>query len=53
MTVMAIGRITDYLQNDYSYIKGQIIRLDDLSESFDIVNAIADEINKGVFIKLE
>ena len=50
MTVMAIGTINEYLQAEKSYIKGQIIRLENIGEDYHIVNAIASEINKGVFI---
>ena len=51
MTVGVIGTISDYLQSDLSYIKGKLIRLEDLSDDFHMTNEIASEINKGVFIK--
>ena len=50
MTVMRIGKISDYIQSEPSYIKGKIIRLEGLTEDFHYINAIADEFNKGVFI---
>lgn len=51
MTVMRIGTISEFLQKDESYIKGKIIRLEDLSEDAHLANIIAKEFNKGVFIK--
>lgn len=50
MTVMTIGKIVDYLQADKSYVKGQLIRMNDLGEDYHIINAIAGELNKGVYI---
>lgn len=51
MTVMRIGKIVDFLQDDYSYIKGKVIRLEDIADDTNYLNQIADEIYKGVFIK--
>lgn len=51
MTVMRIGTISQFLQQDYSYIKGQVIRMENISDDTNYLNQIADEINKGVFIK--
>lgn len=50
MTVMVVGKITDYLQGEPTYIKGKIIRLTNNTVDAKIVSAIAEEINKGVFI---
>ena len=50
MTVMRIGTISQFLQSEPSYIKGQIIRLEGTDNNFHVVNEIANEINKGVFI---
>lgn len=50
MTVMAIGKIADYIRQTPSYIKGKIIRLENLHEDTNYLNEIANEINKGVFI---
>lgn len=55
MTVMKIGKIADYLQNYYHdeplrYFKGSLIRLTDIGNDFHILNAIAGEVYKGVFI---
>lgn len=50
MTVMAIGTISQYLQEEPSYIKGKIIRLEGLDEDYHVALAISEEINKGVYI---
>ena len=62
MTVMRIGKISDYLQNEWSYeditskgyIKGLLIRFEDtqfIGSDYQIINAISGELNKGVYIK--
>lgn len=59
MTVMAIGKIKDYKDNSWSYgtvvskgyIKGKLIRLDNLNEDFHMINAIGEELNKGVYMQ--
>ena len=51
MTVMAIGKMQDYIDpNNKSYIKGKLIRIENFNDDFHILNAIANEINQGVFI---
>lgn len=50
MTVMKIGKIVDYIKPEPSYIKGKIIRMENLHEDTNYVNELANEINKGVFI---
>ena len=50
MTVMTIGKLEDYIQPTESYIKGKIIRLDDIAEDYHVATVIAEELNKGVFI---
>ena len=53
MTVMVIDKIENYLQEDPTYIKGKLIRIGtkiDEGENFSVVNAIAAELDKGVFI---
>lgn len=49
-TIMRIGNIANYLQQNRSYIKGRIIRMEEISDDFHLLKAIADEIYKGVFI---
>lgn len=53
MTVMRIGKIKDWLLNDYSYIKGQLIMLDGIREEYHTVVEIASELNKGIRAKKE
>ena len=50
MTIMRIGKINEFLQTEPTYIKGQLIRLEDTGEDYHFINEIANEINKGVFI---
>ena len=51
MTIMAIDTMNNYINPDYEqYIKGQLIRYMDDGEDFHIVNSIAGELVKGVFI---
>lgn len=57
MTIMAIGKIKDYINKtteDRTYVKGQLIQFVSSaieSEDYHIINTIASEINKGVYIK--
>lgn len=49
----SIGRIStikNFQHNEPTYIKGKIIRLENLGEDTHSANVIAEEINKGVFI---
>lgn len=50
MTVMRIGTIQEFLRSEPSYIKGKLIRFEGTDNNFHVVNEIANEINKGVFI---
>lgn len=50
MTIMVIGKIADYLLSEKSYIKGKLIRMENISDDFHLLKAIADEVYKGVFI---
>lgn len=59
MTVGIIGQIQEYISNSWSYgdihdkgyIKARLIRFEDAEEDFHNVNAIADELFKGVYFK--
>lgn len=59
MTVMAIGNISSYLDNswtyggitDKGYIKGQLIRLEGIYDDYHMLRAISEEINKGAYFK--
>lgn len=51
MTIMRIGTIQQFQHSQIKdYVKGRLIRIDDINEDYHIINAIADELYKGVFI---
>ena len=51
MTVGTIGAIQDFKKSsERTYIKGKLIRLENSNEDYHYVNAIANELDKGVFI---
>lgn len=55
MTVMTIGTIDEYMNqkvfaDGYNYFKGKLIRLDTIADDTHIINAIANELNKGVYL---
>lgn len=47
MTVMAIGTMSQYTEG---YFKGKLIRLESINDDFHIVNTIASELYKGVYL---
>ena len=47
MTVMAIGTMSQYTEG---YFKGKLIRLESISDDYHIVNTIASELYKGVYL---
>lgn len=51
MSVNRIGKIMDYLQSDYSFIKGKLIRLENSNMEFHEQMELAKELQQGVFIK--
>ena len=59
MTTMVIGTINDYKDNQWSYnnvesqgyIKGKLIKFINEDINFTIVNALSNELYKGVYIK--
>lgn len=56
MTIMAIGKLTDYATSaDFplTFVKGQLIRLDNLNDDFHVADAIYQEVNKGFYIPQE
>lgn len=54
MTIMRIGKIKDWLLDDYSYIKGKLIMLDSsIEEDYHTVIEIAQELDKGIRAKKE
>lgn len=50
MTTMRIGTINEFIRSTQSYIKGKLIRLENLGDDYHIATVIADEINQGVYI---
>lgn len=50
MTVGRIGYINNYLRDKPTYIKGKLIRTVGLQDDYHIAEALANEINKGVFL---
>ena len=50
MTVMRIGKIKDWLTDEYTYIKGKLIEIE-IDDEYHTVVEIAQEIDKGVRIK--
>lgn len=50
MTVMRIDRIANFIADEPHFIQAQLVRLEGIPEDYHMINAIADELNKGVFI---
>lgn len=50
MTVGRINTISAYLQNEPTYIKAQLIRLEGIADDTHVLNELANEIMKGVYI---
>lgn len=54
MTIMRVGKIKDWLLEDYSYIKAKLIEIDsDIWEDYHTVVEIASELDKGIRAKKE
>ena len=50
MTVMRVGTIQDYITSEEHYFKGELIRVENVKGSTEIVQAIYEELLKGVYI---
>ena len=50
MTIMRIGKILEFINDNPQYIKGKLIRNILIVDDYHVLTAIADELNKGVFI---
>ena len=50
MKVGRTGTISEFLRNDFSFIQGNIIRIN-VDENYNFANEIANEIRKGVYMK--
>ena len=61
MTVMRIGKISDFIQNSWSYkdivaknyIKAKTIRIENIIHDTHLFNTISDELNKGMYFEGE
>lgn len=53
MTVMRIDTLNNFINNEESYMKGKLIRIEDIIEDYHIVNELGREVNLGFFIKGE
>lgn len=57
MTIGRVGTVTEFsgsnTETDWTYVKGQLIRLTGIIEDSHVINTIAKELNKGVFINNE
>lgn len=49
MTVMRIGKVEDYIQGDYKYVQGRLIRLVGIDEDSEVVSEIANELKEGAY----
>lgn len=47
MTVMTIGTLNDYTEG---YFKGKLIRLEGIGDNYAVINTIASELYKGVYL---
>ena len=50
MTIMRIGKLSEFRKQEPTYMKARIIRLEGTGEDFHLINEISNEIYKGVFI---
>ena len=52
MTVMRIGTLNEYMgfNGELNYFKGSLIRNDEIADDTHILNAIYEELLKGVYI---
>lgn len=53
MTIMRIGKMVDFIQSEPTYIKCKMIRIspaNSIPDDYHLVSALAEELNKGVFI---
>ena len=52
MTINALGKLIDYLNSveEETFVKGQMVRFENLNEDTNFANDIYEEIAKGVYI---
>lgn len=54
MNIMAIGKLSDFDTSnelDKVFVKGQLIRLEDIKDDFHIVDELYKEVDKGFYVK--
>ena len=51
MNIGRIGILEDYIEANHNYIRGQLIRIEHLSDDYHMGTEIANEISKGVYIE--
>ena len=54
MNVMAIGKLADYDNSnelDKVFVKGQLIRLEDIKDDFHVADEVYKEVQKGFYVK--
>lgn len=59
MSINVIGKLENYIYNNWSYngiedkgfVKAKLLRINGVKDDTHIVNAIAEELNKGVYTK--
>ena len=49
MTIMRIGKISDFIGSEIKYVSGQLIRLVGMDEDSHVVAEIAQEIKEGAY----
>ncbi len=50
MTVERIGKIEQFIGQERQYVKGQLIRFEDLTEDTHVLTTLSNELYKGVFV---
>lgn len=50
MTIMRIGKILEFINDNPQYIKGKLIRNTSIVDDYHVLTTIAQELDKGVFI---
>lgn len=51
MNIGRIGILEDYIEENHNYIRGQLIRIENLCDDYHMGTEIANEISKGVYIE--
>jgi hypothetical protein len=51
MTIQAIDKLVNYKMTDYSYFKGQLIRIENIPDDFHVVSTISRELNQGIYFE--